>query len=701
MRGLRLAVHGIMVAALVVGLTPQVTAPAAAAPAPITNPDADYLGSSLPTHEPSAVAKGPRGFAALDVAGVHGVDVSHWQGTVDWNGLAAGGNQWAYIKATEGDNYLDPQFQTNFFTGSYNAGVIRGSYHFALPDRSSGAAQANFFADHGGVWSADGKTLPPVLDIEYNKYGDWCYNLSWGQMVSWIADFVNTMRARTGRTPVIYTTKHWWNLCTGNAWDFGLNSPLWIAGFHGDPMALPHGWPGWTMWQYASDPLDQDLFNGTIDELRALATGNDDDAVGTHYNKLGGASYLGTPTGARYAIGGGSAQDYTNGSIYLAPGTRAWSVRGDLLTRYRELGGPGVLGFPGNDESATMGGAGRMNYFQAGSIYSVPGIGVHEVHGAIREQWGSLGWEGSALGYPITDEAGAPDGLGRFSDFQGGSIYWSPATGAFDVRGDIKGRWTSLGSVRSFLGYPTTNETSRDGGAGAFNHFQGGSLYWSPGTGARYVVNGIRSVYLGWDAERGFLGYPTTDETSRDNVGVFNHFQFGSVFWSPGSGIHYVVNGIRAKYASYDYERSFFGYPTSDETSRDNVGTFSHFQGGSIYWSPGSGIHYVVNGIRAVYLGWDAERGFLGYPISDESSRDNVGVFNHFQYGSIFWSPAGGTHYVANAIRARYLALNAELSYLGYPTSNEYGIPGGARTDFQHGTITWNAATGEVTDRPY
>jgi uncharacterized protein with LGFP repeats len=144
-----------------------------------------------------------------------------------------------------------------------------------------------------------------------------------------------------------------------------------------------------------------------------------------------------------------------------------------------------------------------------------------------------------------------------------------------------------------------------------------------------------------------------------------------------------------------------FGYPTTDETSRDNIGVFNHFQGGSIYWSPPSGIHWVVNGIRAVYLSTDAERGMFGYPTTDETSRDNIGVFNHFQGGSIYWSPPSGIHYVINGIAGHYRALNAELSYLGYPTSNEYGIPGGARTDFQHGTITWTATTGQITDRPY
>ena len=73
---------------------------------------------------------------------------------------------------------------------------------------------------------------------------------------------------------------------------------------------------------------------------------------------------------------------------------------------------------------------GRFNHFQGGSIYWHPDTGAHEVHGAIRDKWEELGWERSALGYPTTDERPMPDGVGRFSDFQGGSIHWHPDTGA-------------------------------------------------------------------------------------------------------------------------------------------------------------------------------------------------------------------------------------------------------------------------------
>ena len=91
--------------------------------------------------------------------------------------------------------------------------------------------------------------------------------------------------------------------------------------------------------------------------------------------------------------------------------------------------------YPVNDETATPGdGIGRYNHFQAGSIYWTPATGAHEVHGAIRKLWAGMGWERSFLGYPTSDELSTEDGLGRYSEFQHGSIYWRPTTGALACR---------------------------------------------------------------------------------------------------------------------------------------------------------------------------------------------------------------------------------------------------------------------------
>jgi GH25 family lysozyme M1 (1,4-beta-N-acetylmuramidase) len=103
-------------------------------------------------------------------ATVNGIDVSHYQGSINWTSVRNSGIEFAFIKSTEGTSYKDTQFNTNY-VAAYNAGVIRGAYHFALPDRSSGAVQANYLASNGGAWSGDSRTPPAALDVEGNPYG--------------------------------------------------------------------------------------------------------------------------------------------------------------------------------------------------------------------------------------------------------------------------------------------------------------------------------------------------------------------------------------------------------------------------------------------------------------------------------------------------------------------------------------------------
>lgn len=206
-------------------------------------------------------------------SGLPGIDVSDYQGSINWSSVKAAGIQFAYIKATEGTSVIQSTFAANY-TGAYNAGLIRGAYHFARPGDSSGADQANYFLAHGGKWSADNQTLPGALDLE----GD-CGGLSQSSMVSWIQDFNNTYKAATSRDVVLYTSASWWSTCTGNTTAFAATNPLWVANWGVSSPAMPAGWSTYTFWQYADDgsvsgvptAVDTDVFNGSQDRLLALA----------------------------------------------------------------------------------------------------------------------------------------------------------------------------------------------------------------------------------------------------------------------------------------------------------------------------------------------------------------------------------------------------------------------------------------------
>ncbi|MEU9090765.1 lysozyme [Streptomyces sp. NPDC087901] len=218
---------------------------------------------------------GQGGLPTTRAVQTEGVDVSGHQNAVAWSTLWNSGVKWAYVKASEGTYYTNEDFAQQY-NGSYNVGMIRGSYHFATPDTTSGAVQANYFVDHGGGWSKDGKTLPGVLDIEWNPYGAQCYGKTAAGMVSWIRDFVNTYKARTGRDAVIYTATSWWQACTGNNAGFAATNPLWVARYNTTVGTLPAGWGFYTIWQYTSSgPTvgDHNHFNGALDRVQALANG--------------------------------------------------------------------------------------------------------------------------------------------------------------------------------------------------------------------------------------------------------------------------------------------------------------------------------------------------------------------------------------------------------------------------------------------
>ncbi|MER5992608.1 MULTISPECIES: lysozyme [Streptomyces] len=258
------------VAAVLLGLFSLPGAAAADEPSPGTPPRGSaHMGMGVIAHD------GQDGVPTRRSTQTEGVDVSSHQGDVAWGTLWSSGVKWAYVKATEGTYYTNP-YHPQQYNGSYDVGMIRGSYHFATPDTSSGAAQADYFVDRGGAWSADGRTLPGAVDMEWNPYGDDCYGKSQSAMVHWIGDFLDQYRARTGRDAVIYTSASWWKLCTGDYAGFASAHPLWVARYASTVGELPAGWGTYTMWQYTSSgPTvgDHNRFNGTLDRLRDLALG--------------------------------------------------------------------------------------------------------------------------------------------------------------------------------------------------------------------------------------------------------------------------------------------------------------------------------------------------------------------------------------------------------------------------------------------
>lgn len=204
-----------------------------------------------------------------------GIDVSHYNGNIDWQQVAAAGKTFAFIKATEGTKYQDNQFLVNV-QGARDANILVGAYHFLNATTADGARQeaANFAR---AIDSAGGRLdLPPVMDYENNPKG-----LTPAQISEVAHAFLDEMERLTGRQPIVYT---------GNVFASKFDPAfsmykLWVARYSTTqkPTAVP-AWNSWWAWQYSSTgsvpgiqgQVDLDEYNGTIDELRASLAGERD-----------------------------------------------------------------------------------------------------------------------------------------------------------------------------------------------------------------------------------------------------------------------------------------------------------------------------------------------------------------------------------------------------------------------------------------
>jgi lysozyme len=196
-----------------------------------------------------------------------GIDVSHWQGAIDWNAVAGDGVEFAFIKATEGGDYTDPRFAQNW-AGARQAGVVRGAYHFFRPQTDAMAQAAHFLST---VQLAPGD-LPPVLDVEVTD------GRSLDVVAAGVRVWLQEVERATGRRPIIYTRASFWTAQMGGG--FG-GYPLWVAHYGVNQPNIPGGWGEWTFWQYSdagrvdgiSGDVDLNWFNGGRAELETFAAG--------------------------------------------------------------------------------------------------------------------------------------------------------------------------------------------------------------------------------------------------------------------------------------------------------------------------------------------------------------------------------------------------------------------------------------------
>ena len=198
-----------------------------------------------------------------------GIDVSHFQGHVDWDAVKAAGCAFAFAKATEGAGVTDPYFAANW-AAMKAAGLLRGAYHFYRAQQPAEQQAAHFLS----TVQFEPGDLPPVLDIEVND------GVTGQSLVGGVQTWLDAVEPVAGVTPIIYTAASFWDTHLGD--QFGAY-PLWIAHYTNAPAPspLPVGWTVWTFWQYSQSlgiggvngPADHDYFNGSLGDLGRLGVG--------------------------------------------------------------------------------------------------------------------------------------------------------------------------------------------------------------------------------------------------------------------------------------------------------------------------------------------------------------------------------------------------------------------------------------------
>jgi len=233
-------------------------------------------------------------FRAANV--LEGIDVSQWNGTIDYTAVKASGRSFVVAKATEGIGFTDPTWARNRSAASA-AGLAVTGYHFARPDLNPGnpVGEADWFASQLGLTPG---MLVPALDLEVSG------GLSTTALINWVQGFLDEVYRKTGARPMIYVSPGFWSGHMGDTRKFADEgyTVLWVAHWYVNTPTVPAqnwGGHGWTFWQYTdcgivpgvpSKCVDLDRFNGTDMSSVTYAAGFTVDATPDQQSVEQGAS---------------------------------------------------------------------------------------------------------------------------------------------------------------------------------------------------------------------------------------------------------------------------------------------------------------------------------------------------------------------------------------------------------------------------
>lgn len=200
---------------------------------------------------------------------IYGIDVSYYQGNINWASVKASGKQFAIIRYSDGTGFIDPKFETNW-KNAKAAGLTVGAYQFFRPGQDP-IAQADALVNKLAALGGTGRpNLPPMIDVEVKD------GVSNANIIARVNQWLARVQSRTGRQPLLYSGPGFWN---------GLGNPTpsplpYLCDAHWGPTCptVPSPWGRLRFWQYSatgsvpgiSGDVDLDLYNGSLAEMQGL-----------------------------------------------------------------------------------------------------------------------------------------------------------------------------------------------------------------------------------------------------------------------------------------------------------------------------------------------------------------------------------------------------------------------------------------------
>ena len=232
-----------------------------------------------------------------------------------------------------------------------------------------------------------------------------------------------------------------------------------------------------------------------------------------------------------------------------------------------------------------------------------------------------------------------------------------------------------------------------------FQRFERGVGYWSPATGAQFVGEPVLSAWGAYGYQTGSMGYPRSGGVA--GVGGSRHqiFEGGIAYWRPGGRVSFIRGSILTAWAASGWESSWMGLPTSNEIASSKGGVFQRFERGVGYWSPATGAQFVGEPVLSAWGAYGYQTGSMGYPRSGGVA--GVGGSRHqiFEGGIAYWRPGGRVSFIRGSILTAWAASGWESSKVGLPAGPEVHQADGTTTQpFERGRISV-APNGKVTIR--